>query len=916
MGDDEHARFNKDAEITVQQLLTFLLRDLLKTKHYRRLPLYFIFLFFLTLLPMLTAVGDFRYNEAAEHNQVVGGLFQKADLLKVRTQEEFWVWSRRAVTEIWVRASSNNLPEVVCSQMGTAADCVEPCFWSDSCRPPWTSRPNIALGFLLIRQWRVSNAVQCASGPSVKAIAPTLRDAVLDHNCTGRYSSATVSTEPFGKNLQFRSDKERGVRAAGRTVVPVHLAFDPEDQFSERLPLGTSLNDTLARIKALESAGYITPESRCICLSAIIYNHDIESFVSVDSYVTVSATGALRGGYASATFPILNLDDHTSRFLFVLDIMHVIFVPVLVYSIARTIRDQASWLKIPGSSAVGLWDVYEIVQISFHAVVCTYRVSLWAKAFQITDEAFYADVDDPEGLMFNELSSYGEDWGACWGWFASVIIFAFLRIFKYLQYNDRLCVLSETVRSASGDLAGLFIIIGVVLTAYSIAGTMLYASEIDAFSSFTTTFFFLTQVLFAGEVVGDRWNSMFEVHPFGTPAFMLSYLVISWMVLLNMVIAALSNAFILVVSQQAMHRKSGASGNTGNSLWRVVKRGLKKMWDRMRGDDELVNLQELYSSPAASLPGSPASPVPASPGADMNKKRGADYFLLRRAKSRFAAVQSALKMLAVKKSEREDHGEDMSLQEKLTTVAVSWGDIATALQDILPNTAMEQMFVRVHKFIASNDFHDLSTLTTKYYSKLSDDVEELLQILRTTGGKQDGGMDNGELAEWRALADAEDDEGETKSLQSFAGESFSPGRRPGKSAIRNSTFGSIPLRNYGGNPLRRPRFGSESGSFLGGRSSVRANRGRQTPADTSHNASKERVTLEYGGTWFPAFLEAEAAQGAAPKAKWFSDKPGGESLAEPLIHGTTKVSADALAALEKSHSMVDKEKEKEKEKES
>ena len=174
-----------EREMSVSQLLLFLLRDMEKTKHYRRLPFYVCFLTVLTLLVGLTGLGDAWYNETADKNFAVSDVFHREDLKLIKDPDQVWTWLYSSLSSIWVDSGTNSTADEVC-RIHNTTNCPFPCSRdAGACVASSTGRHNIALGFLLLRQWRVHEK-NCTGSSGLQAIAPELR-IKLPKSCPRRY---------------------------------------------------------------------------------------------------------------------------------------------------------------------------------------------------------------------------------------------------------------------------------------------------------------------------------------------------------------------------------------------------------------------------------------------------------------------------------------------------------------------------------------------------------------------------------------------------------------------------------------------------------------------------------------------------------------------------------------------------------
>eukprot|EP00754_Rhynchopus_humris_P019813 Rhum_TRINITY_DN14666_c16_g1::Rhum_TRINITY_DN14666_c16_g1_i1::g.107276::m.107276/K04986/PKD2; polycystin 2 len=733
-------------EITVQQLLTFLLRDVEKTKHYRRLPFYILFLAVLTTLIGLTGLGDVWYNEFADHNNAISQMFQREGLKVTDSHDELWTWLSQTLDWAWVDSATSSTSEEVCQLAASKAACRIPCSWVEgrNCTASPVGRRNVALGFLLLRQWRVDDAEQCTEHTGDRLIPESVRQS-LPKTCTKRYRSSVASTRAYGGptgNL-YVSDEEAGGVAVGSDITTLVHTFEKQHQFSTRFSFERGLKEAQQNLTNLRLNGWVTPETRLVALSAVFYNPNTLAFLSNDAYIEFFHTGKVLSGYLARPFPVLSLDSDVDRAVFALDVMHLVLCcPILMWSFVRAVRDNMTWMRIPGSTAIGLWEVFEFFHIVSHVVTAVYRVYLWAESLKMTRPDFYEGETDEMAIMFNNLVFYSHLWRTGWAWCCCAVVMAYLRSFKYLQHNQRLCVLSETIRTAAGDLAGMSVIFTVVIIAYGIGGTMLYSSEIAEFTSFGTSCVYLLQVLFAGEIVGGIWDQLFRMHSLASPLYMLTYFLLSWVVLLNMVIAALSNAFILVVQQQAFHRRGEASGAARTSIWFDIIKGVRKGWKRLNGQQLLGNAKTEDSdaaSEAESLGGGEGSlRGGTAPARSRRKGRDPTEFLMLRTnklKERFLAVSGALKSLADEKIGLSDDPQFAYLGEmRYSQIYVTWAEVNDCLGGILTESQRLQMFTHIHKLVACDEKNrEVVNVSQRYVNKLSDEISDALNALRKGG---------------------------------------------------------------------------------------------------------------------------------------------------------------------------------------
>ena len=77
--------------------------------------------------------------------------------------------------------------------------------------------------------------------------------------------------------------------------------------------------------------------------------------------------------------------------------------------------------------------------------------------------------------MFQILSYLSE---AYWNFYAVTVFICWLRCFRLMEHVPRLCMLTQTVRNASGELFSVCLILLVLLNGYGIMGLVLYGDRL------------------------------------------------------------------------------------------------------------------------------------------------------------------------------------------------------------------------------------------------------------------------------------------------------------------------------------------------------------------------------------------------------------------------------------------------------
>ena len=605
-----------DASVSVSSLLDYLTVDIEKRSHMHHLPLYLVFLFVVSLLTGLTthALRHETYSEAFLLNQKVAD--DLAPGSAVDTPAGLYAWLSHA-------ASVAHGSRMAQSDAGGA-----------SCSPTGKGGANAALGTLLIRQWRVRETDCSVSIDVAHALPPVARGAI-PCACSDAYSEVAADRAAFGDgNVTFLSDA--GLVAAVRKNVSLserdrmvaslladhgyhpqsvttrrRVYDDPSAQYSRYIDLGgdTSAADVQQEVHSLQEGGYIDAATRLVSFDVLFYNADTGLFTRTSCHVEFFQTGAVETGCHSGIFlfrsvPGTDLDG----FLFFLDVLLTVFCASLLYSLISYVK-----LKLelrPSRVPITAWTVYETAHIVVMVMLLKARWDLWQAASNVSydgdagasgsgsggggggvsvDNSTTEFVDDFKAFHF--LSAYSAVDRRVMDTLAVATIMSYLRVFKYFQHFSLLNMLSETIRYAAHDILRLAVIFGLVLLGYALCGVLLFSTYIREMETLIATVSWLLRILFM-QYEFD-WEPLTSAQPVWASFFMGSYFVVCYLLLLNMLLAVVVNAFDHVRKSHELaerSRQQRTDDRTARDL-EVLKKTYESTYYNADIDDELRAVQ-------------------------------------------------------------------------------------------------------------------------------------------------------------------------------------------------------------------------------------------------------------------------------------------------------------------------------------
>jgi hypothetical protein len=173
------------------------------------------------------------------------------------------------------------------------------------------------------------------------------------------------------------------------------------------------------------------------------------------------------------------------------------------------------------------------------------------------------DVGSPAGYAsavraFSAFTALSARYDAYLGTSALAAALLLVRFFGALQFHRRISILVDTLCAAAEDLAHFFLIFGAVLGAFSAIGTVLYGGVLPQFRTLADSMQTLAGMVFA-DANGVDYAAMHEAVPgLLTPLFFWAFVALAVLLLLNLLLAIVVDAFVAVKS-----RVDGGDGDGG-----------------------------------------------------------------------------------------------------------------------------------------------------------------------------------------------------------------------------------------------------------------------------------------------------------------------------------------------------------------
>eukprot|EP00762_Andalucia_godoyi_P008399 ANDGO_04692.mRNA.1 hypothetical protein len=528
----------------------------------------------------------------------------KQNFLGAYEVEEIWQWVENTMTPyFWKRAQSYAGTPIPTSQR------------------TYVSRYNKMLGAVRVRQVRVSDAY-CDNGDAVYRLAATRTGGIPQFSRGSCYAS--FETERTADTGSFQFETAAAMAAARASNVSAAFVYHSCDRYYDTIwgqtrilypcsgfwldiPVSSSYEEAQYKLAQLKDLQWIDRFTSALIIEFFAYNPGPNQWTRGWMLYEFSVGGMTLPSYTFSNFKLRSLQYN--RDIVVYTVILTFYLYLLYYFAKYTADLMREGLRF----FTHFWNWFDTANLSIFVAVLVIRVVHFFSVLSYDPPMTGSEF--PSSLIY-----YSWLWGLERQLNAFNAILVFLRVFKFLQLNDRLNLLGRTLSVASGDLIGFFFMFAIVFVGYSTFAYLLYGSDIDEFrtwlSAATSTFFIM---------LGDfDYARLREVNRILTPIFFFSFIVVAVFILFNMFLAIINDSY------------SDAVDNARDSKFGEQ---LKRWWKKYKGHQELkkierrrhraVDLVPLSPSPKASSPAMSDGDAVGSPA----KKRIPDHILLEKLKS-------------------------------------------------------------------------------------------------------------------------------------------------------------------------------------------------------------------------------------------------------------------------------------------
>eukprot|EP01064_Diplonema_japonicum_P038991 TRINITY_DN9661_c0_g1_i1.p1 TRINITY_DN9661_c0_g1~~TRINITY_DN9661_c0_g1_i1.p1 ORF type:complete len:779 (+),score=119.73 TRINITY_DN9661_c0_g1_i1:45-2339(+) len=311
------------------------------------------------------------------------------------------------------------------------------------------------------------------------------------------------------------------------------------DTYSE-----SSSRDVLQFFNCLFKGGWIDEATREVHVKFFTFNANLGIFLRVILMIEINPAGVWRTRVESLVFEEIDVWRI---------VMEAVVLAFVVFYIVMLFREIIAYILRTKSLILwvfSVWRVIEIANLAIFLVVFYYKVNYWAfphhelRLGEDTPDEIknHPNAKDPnwyDSLVFMRLDNTMANLKVVSNLSAFNGVLVYLKLIKFFRTSPRLMILSETIKDALSSLIAILVYLLLVTQAYAMMGVSIWGTKLKDMRTLPEAWTYLLLSL-----LGDfDFNELADLEPFYAYLFFVTYQVLVWLVILNIVIGIVTSSY-------------------------------------------------------------------------------------------------------------------------------------------------------------------------------------------------------------------------------------------------------------------------------------------------------------------------------------------------------------------------------------
>ncbi|POM66396.1 Polycystin Cation Channel (PCC) Family [Phytophthora palmivora] len=336
----------------------------------------------------------------------------------------------------------------------------------------------------------------------------------------------------------------------------------------------TNATEAVGKITALKAGGnWLDFSTQELVITIVTYNGELQGYAVTEMQLTFLEGGSVQP--SSSTTPALSNPYH-APITVVADIVVLgFFLRALATQLRRLFQFRHTGIKnlVCGDVWVVIEHASIVVVVVFYVVWISIVLLMFQKTFRdnlaslvVDGKDWAADAEARARLysVINMLKSVAKLTVALRLIATFAVFLLSLRILNRFRFHPRLSILTRTVASALHQFGAFFIVFIVIFMTFAVSGTILFGDRVEEFSSLQVAMETCINMLFGN----FDYSSIQGLYAPVCMFYYWGYMIVVSLVLLNMMLAIVLDAYAEVSSESYKSQYNFAVGRIAdNMLW-------------------------------------------------------------------------------------------------------------------------------------------------------------------------------------------------------------------------------------------------------------------------------------------------------------------------------------------------------------
>jgi len=348
------------------------------------------------------------------------------------------------------------------------------------------------------------------------------------HHTTNGYILAAYTEQTVKGFRQKKMSSQRSKNLSPGLFAAKYVA----PAYSVYLPPGLGKKAATQAITDLMHSGYVDLHTRALFVDLSVYNPMLDRIVHIRLTGELSKAGGLMPVYEVWVVRLWELVTNIDAIFMIIN--YIVAAFYCYYLLDCLVKIKNVGLRKFFKDALNFVQVLNILFFLASQGLNLYATTIFPSQDVQIDGSPYLDMLPIAQLKDIALAVTGVN--VFLNWFKAIAI---------MSYSPAFAIINQTISTAAPAVGNFFSVFFIVMIGFTQAHTMIFNGKSELFKNFFASFFSLVRAL-----LGDfDFKDLQQSEPFIGPLLFLVYISVAYFVVLNMLIAIISDAYELSRSQ-------------------------------------------------------------------------------------------------------------------------------------------------------------------------------------------------------------------------------------------------------------------------------------------------------------------------------------------------------------------------------